>query len=184
MAFNWITVWIETKINPNCQCFYTGLSSKVGNCIPCYSLPAVPYQLHSIPPNWEAHAATGGPKFSPSPLSPPEKALIPETEIRSTRNRKLGPRGSFEWKVLMHYSYFVPLSKQGFTHYNCCWVPLTWKQSSLLIHYSCCWAPVKERYFTHYSCKEGQRQVPRLPFLKHTTAWNHDNDLTWKHETD
>ena len=31
-------------------------------------------------------------------------------------------RGPFERKVLMHYSYFGPLWKQG-THCNCCWGP-------------------------------------------------------------
>ena len=59
----------------------------------------------------------------------------------------------------------------------------SWKQSSLLIHYSCCCAPSKARYFTHCSCKVGPRQVLRLPFLKHTTVYNPDNDLRWEYET-
>jgi len=60
----------------------------------------------------------------------------------------------------MHYSYFGPLLKQGIYTLQ------------LLLG-----ATLKERYFTHYSCKGGPRQVLRLPFLKHTTAYNHDNDL-------
>jgi len=59
----------------------------------------------------------------------------------------------------------------------------SWKQSSLLTHYSCCCAPSKARYFTHCSCKVGPRQVLRLPFLKHTTVYNPDNDLIWEYET-
>jgi len=76
-----------------------------------------------------------------------------------------------------------PFESKVFTHGNCCWGPL-WKQSSLLIHYSCCWAPLKARYFTHYSCKGGPSQVPRLPSLKRTTADNSDTDLIWEFETD
>jgi len=80
----------------------------------------------------------------------------------------------------------VPLDtfkSKVFTHYNCSWGPL-WKQSTLfIINYSCCWATLKARHFTHYSCKGVPRQVPRLPSLKHITAYNHDNDLIWEYET-
>ena len=32
--------------------------------------------------------------------------------------------------------------------------------------------------------KDGRRQVPRLPSLKHITAYGPDNDLIWEYETD
>jgi len=32
--------------------------------------------------------------------------------------------------------------------------------------------------------KAGPRQVPRLPFLKHTLAYNPDNNRIWEYETD
>jgi len=46
-----------------------------------------PYQPHSIPSDWGAHAVTGVPKSVLSPNSPPEKASIPQIEIWSTRNQ-------------------------------------------------------------------------------------------------
>jgi len=39
------------------------------------------------PPIGGAHAVTGAQNSIPSPLSPPEKALIPQIEIWSTRNQ-------------------------------------------------------------------------------------------------
>ena len=62
-------------------------------------------------------------------------------------------------------------------------VPLKAKWPAYTVHYSCYWAPLKARYFTHYSCKGGPRQVPHFPSLKHTTAYNPDNDLIWEYET-
>jgi len=67
-----------------------------------------PYQPHSIPLNWGAHAVTGGPKFSPvTTYSPPEKASIPKLKYEALEISEV--RGPFERKVLMHYSYFGPL---------------------------------------------------------------------------
>ena len=92
-----------------------------------------------------------GPKIQSSHHFAPKKPSIPQIEIWSTRNQ--WSWGSFERKVLIYYSYFGPLWKQGITHYNCCCRPL-WKQSSLLIHCSCYWDPVESvvSLLTHYSC--------------------------------
>ena len=42
----------------------------------------------------------------------------------------------------------------------------------------------KVGYFTHYSCKGGPRQMPRLSSPKQIIVYNHDNDLIWEYETD
>jgi len=76
----------------------------------------------------------------PSPLSRPEKVLIPKLKYEALEISAV--RGPFERKVLMHYMLL--------------------------------WAPLKARYFMHYSCKGGQRQLSRLPSLKHTTVYNPD----------
>jgi len=65
------------------------------------------YQSHSIPPIRGAHAVTGGPKFSPSPLSTPEKASILKWKYEAPEISEV--RGPFERKVLMHLNYFGPL---------------------------------------------------------------------------
>jgi len=46
-----------------------------------------------------------------SPLSLPEKASISKLQYQALDINEV--RGPFERKVLMHYSYFEPLSKQG-----------------------------------------------------------------------
>jgi len=68
-----------------------------------------PYQPHSIPPNWGAHAVTGAQNSVPSPLSTPKKALIPKLKYEALEISEV--RGPFERKV--HSSYFGPLGKEG-----------------------------------------------------------------------
>ena len=94
-----------------------------------------PYQPHSITPNWGGTLSQGAQNSVPSPLSTPEKVLIPKLKHEALEISEV--KGPFERNGLMHCSYFRPL----------------WKRSSLLIRYSRCWAPLKARHFTHYSCK-------------------------------
>jgi len=71
-----------------------------------------PYQPHSIPPIGEAHAVTGGPKFSPvTTESSREKLRSPKLKYEALEICEVSR--PFERKVLMHYSYVGPLSKQG-----------------------------------------------------------------------
>jgi len=72
---------------------------------------AEPYQLHSIPPNWEATLSQGAQNSVRSPLITPEKAAIPKLKHEALEISKV--RGPFARKALMHYSYFRPLWKQG-----------------------------------------------------------------------
>jgi len=44
--------------------------------------------------------------------------------------------------------------------------------------------PLWKKGTLHITAAKGAQGKLRLPFLKHTTAYNHDNDLIWKYETD
>jgi len=65
-----------------------------------------PYHPHSIPPNWGAHAVTGGPIFqSRHHLAPQRKLRSPKLKYEVLEISEV--KGPFERKV--HYSYFGPL---------------------------------------------------------------------------
>jgi len=121
-----------------------------------------------------------GPKIqSRHHLSPQRKLRCPKLKYESLEVSEV--RGPFERKVLMHYSYFGPLWKQGiYTLQLLLGARLKAKWPTYTVHCSCCWAPLKARYFTHYSWEGGSRQVPRLSSLKHTAVYNPDNDFIWE----
>ena len=70
-------------------------------------------------------------------------------------------------KVLIHYSHFWVLWKQGIYTLQLLLGPI-WKQNSLRMHYSCCCAPLRARCFTHNSCKG----VPEAS-VSITFPWTH-----------
>jgi len=70
------------------------------------ALRAEPYQLHSIPPNWGAHAVTGGPKFEAGHHFAPQRKLL-SSKLKYEAIEISEFREPFERKV--HYSFFGPL---------------------------------------------------------------------------
>ena len=91
----------------------------------------------------------GGPTLSQGPKIHSRQNLIPQRKLRPQYwnmkhdiSVKLGGPLK-ETCMLIHYSYFGPLWKQGiYTLQLLLWGPL-WKQSSLHKHYSCCCASLK-----------------------------------------
>ena len=103
------------------------LSSGV-NCHP--TLQSDPYQPHTIPP-------IGGPTLSQRPkiqsrhhLAPKESFDPPKLKCETLEISDIG--GSFERKLLMRYSYFRPLWKQGIYTLQLLLGAL-WKQGTLHI---------------------------------------------------
>jgi len=71
-----------------------------------------PYQPHSIATNW-GRTLPQGPKIqSHHHLAPQRKLQPPKFKYEAPEISEVG--GLFERKVLIHYSYFRPLWKQGF----------------------------------------------------------------------
>jgi len=111
------------------------------------------YQPHSTPPT-RGHAVTGAQNSVQSPLTPERKRRLPKLKYEALEISEVGEH--FERKVLIQYSYFGPLSKQGiytlqlgfgahlkakyFTHYSCYWGPFE-SVVSLLALYICYWGP-------------------------------------------
>jgi len=76
------------------------------------TLGAVSAALHT-PQLGGSHTATGGPKFQTRHHLAPQRKLASTPKLQYEAREINKVRGPFEKKVLMHYSYFGPLSKQG-----------------------------------------------------------------------
>jgi len=89
----------------------------------------------------------------------------------------------FEEKCLCITVTSGPFESQVFTHCNCCWGTFESKVDHLCITVAVGF--LWEQGTLHITVeKDGRMQVPRLPSLKHTTAYGPDNDLIWEYETD
>jgi len=116
--------------------------------------------------------------------------LAPHTKLRSHKLKYeteeiSDVRWPFDGKLLRHYKYFGPLWKQRIYTLQL-QLGGPFESKVVYLYVTLLLGPIENKvlYTLELPSVAGGKCLVCLPLLKHTTAYNPDNDLVWEYETD